>query len=64
MASSSSTMRACESQRRMATERIRKSDRGHFAKIVECQAMKFEFHPMGVGKPNIYNAMEQHNYNA
>ena len=61
MASISSVARACESWRRMAGDRIRKSDREHLAKVIECQATEFEFQPMGTGETlKVFNATEQH----
>ena len=61
MASISSVARACEPWRRMAGDRIRKSDREHLAKIIECQVTEFEFQPMGTGETlKVFNAMEQH----
>lgn len=33
---------------------VRKSDGGHFAKTIECQAMEFEFQPLGVGETECF----------
>lgn len=59
MAHVSSTVRAYESWRRMAGDRTRRSDWGHFVKIAGCQATEFEFQLTVTGETfKVFKAVE------